>query len=121
MSSDGRVPAVSEQFPPGSQNDDGDIGRRCVMIKWLCRLITGAFRLDKPFVRMLVYVGASRRQPHLKASSPVRKPGIFHTFGSKTISKVITPPRMVSFFMLGFVAVLEPKMRGHRLNYSCRL
>lgn len=27
---------------------------------------------------LLAHVGASRREPHLKAPSPVRKPGIFH-------------------------------------------
>jgi len=28
---------------------------------------------------LLAHVGASRREPHLKTSSPVQKPGFFHT------------------------------------------
>ena len=29
-------------------------------------------------IGLVAYVGASRREPHVKAPSPVRKPGIFH-------------------------------------------
>ena len=37
---------------------------------------------------LLAHVRASRREPHLKASSPVRKPGIFLLCGRKSFARV---------------------------------
>ena len=37
---------------------------------------------------LLAHVGASRREPHLKASSPVPKPGFFLFFQCKASVKV---------------------------------